>query len=422
MKSSAETPTNSTVNRFWGATALVSGTTIGAGVLALPSVTTQAGLIPSSIGLIFAWLYALSTGLLLAEIHLRTLEQNQTLSQASSQTLSQSSSLGLISLITPVLGSSRLGQIVRWVAAAAYGFLHYALLVAYVAQGGAILSPLIRAAASIVFVIPTIEVPADLGPIAFVTLLGGFLYFGRPRWIDRVNAIFIGILSISFLGLISSMIPQVDIHRVWVQNWAAVPAAIPIMLVAIFFQNVIPVVTTQLEGNVQQIRRSLFLGSLFPLVLYLLWNGTVLLTLKDSANSLGLTNSSFWVSLFSEVAIATSFIGFVYGLLNFFNDVFLIEAGDVELNPNLKRSLYLLVLAPSLIIAVLNPNIFLSALGWAGTFSISILGGVLPALMAWQQRRELQEVSQIPALVPGGRLSLGIIGAIGLLILGRVAN
>ncbi len=160
MKSSAETSANPTVNRFWGATALVSGTTIGAGVLALPSVTIDAGLIPSSIALVLTWLYALSTGLLLAEIHLRTLEQKQT---------SETQSVGLISLITPVFGASKLGQVARSIAALAYGFLHYALLVAYIAQGGAILNPLIQSIGSVVFVMPMLMVPPELGPIVFAT-------------------------------------------------------------------------------------------------------------------------------------------------------------------------------------------------------------------------------------------------------------
>jgi tyrosine-specific transport protein len=411
MKSSAETPTNPTINRFWSATVLVSGTTIGAGVLALPSVTIAAGFIPSSIALVLAWLYALSTGLLLAEIHLRTLEQKQT---------SDVHSVGLISLITPVLGASKLGQATRTIAAIAYGFLHYALLVAYIAEGGEILNPLLQAIGSFILVIPLLTVPSELGPIVFVTVLGSLLYFGRSHWINRVNAAFVAIILIAFLGLMKDMMPNISGDRLLYQNWAAIPAAIPVMLVAIFFQNVIPVVTTQLEGDVKLIRRSLFLGSLLPLVLYLLWNGSVLLS--GNVEPLDLSRSGFWVSVFSEFAIATSFIGFVYGLLSFLNDVFLIVPDDLESNPTLKRSLYLLILTPAIIIAVLNPNIFLSALGWAGTFSISILGGILPALMAWQQRQEFRSISSIPELIPGGKWSLGMIGAIGLLILSRVAN
>jgi tyrosine-specific transport protein len=54
-----------------GCIALVAGTTVGAGILALPAVTVPAGILPSSILLIAVWLYALVTGLLLVECNFR---------------------------------------------------------------------------------------------------------------------------------------------------------------------------------------------------------------------------------------------------------------------------------------------------------------------------------------------------------------
>jgi tyrosine-specific transport protein len=110
------------------------------------------------------------------------------------------------------------------------------------------------------------------------------------------------------------------------------------------------------------------------------------------------------VSVFSEFAIVTSFIGFVYGLLDFFKDVL-----DVNPNDNSKRlPLYSLVLLPSTSLSVLNPSIFFAALDYAGTFSISVLGGIIPALMAWKQRYSKQQDS-IPVmkpLIPGGKVTL----------------
>ena len=50
------------------ATALVCGTSVGAGILALPAVSVSAGCIPSSTVLFLCWLYMVSSGLLLAEV------------------------------------------------------------------------------------------------------------------------------------------------------------------------------------------------------------------------------------------------------------------------------------------------------------------------------------------------------------------
>lgn len=52
----------------WGASALVAGTTVGAGVLALPAVTLPSGFGASSAALGACWLYAVITGLLVAEV------------------------------------------------------------------------------------------------------------------------------------------------------------------------------------------------------------------------------------------------------------------------------------------------------------------------------------------------------------------
>ena len=109
-------------------------------------------------------------------------------------------------------------------------------------------------------------------------------------------------------------------------------------------------------------------------------------------------------SVFSEFAIVTSFIGFVYGLLDFFKD-----ALDVSPNDDSKRlPLYSLVFLPSTSLSVLNPSIFFSALDYVGTFSISILGGIIPAAMAWKQRYSQQQNSNpvIKPLIPGGKVTL----------------
>ena len=53
-----------------GSVSLVAGTTVGAGVLALPAVTEAAGYGPSSAVICLIWLYSCVTGLLLAEVNL----------------------------------------------------------------------------------------------------------------------------------------------------------------------------------------------------------------------------------------------------------------------------------------------------------------------------------------------------------------
>lgn len=58
---------------FWGAAALVAGTTVGAGVLALPAVTQDGGFIPSSVLLVLSWVYMATTGNLIADVTVGTM-------------------------------------------------------------------------------------------------------------------------------------------------------------------------------------------------------------------------------------------------------------------------------------------------------------------------------------------------------------
>jgi tyrosine-specific transport protein len=53
-----------------GAIALVAGTTVGAGMLALPAVCQSSGFVPSTTALVLCWAYMLGTGLLVLEVNL----------------------------------------------------------------------------------------------------------------------------------------------------------------------------------------------------------------------------------------------------------------------------------------------------------------------------------------------------------------
>jgi tyrosine-specific transport protein len=51
-----------------------------------------------------------------------------------------------------------------------------------------------------------------------------------------------------------------------------------------------------------------------------------------------------------------------------------------------KAALYALVFVPPLALSVANPDIFYSALDYAGAFGVSTLFLLLPPFMVWQQR------------------------------------
>lgn len=395
-----------------GSTALIAGTTVGAGILALPAVTLPSGVLPSTVLLIAVWLYALICGLLIAEVTLNTMH------------LVGRPSLSLLTMIERTLG--KLGA---QVAGGAYLFLHYALLVAYVTQGGEILVSAVEKVLGVQNVLP-----AWVGTTAFTLLFGGIMYLGREKFVEKLNSAFVAIVLASFLGLLFLGTTQLKTSSFSFQDWSALPPAVSMMFVALFYHNVVPTVVTQLEGDPGKIRKSIFIGSAIPLVMFLAWNAVILgsvspgvvqnisgsKTVFDPMEILRGGSAGEWlgvlVSVFSEFAIVTSFIGFVYGLLDFLKDIPLVALNE----PSKRLPLYSLILFPPMSLGILNPNIFLTALDYAGTFSVSVLGGIIPALMIWKQRREQEQSNNVSqTLVPGGQVTLIIIIGIALVLIGK---
>uniref|UniRef100_UPI0030D76DDD amino acid permease n=1 Tax=Nodularia spumigena TaxID=70799 RepID=UPI0030D76DDD len=370
-----------------------------AGILALPAVTLPSGVVPSTVLLIAVWLYTVISGLLLAEVCVNAMRLEGRLS------------VGLLAMVERTLGF-----VGARIAGAAYLFLHYALLVAYMTEGGNILV----SGVSQVWGLQNIP-PAWVGTIAFTLLFGGIMYLGREKFLEKLNSTFVAIVITSFLGLLLLGGGQVKTVQLLTHNWTALGSAVSVMLVALFFHNIVPVVVTQLEGDIPKIRQSIIIGSLIPLMMFLLWNAVILGSISPDIQSTGnfdplqilrAGGAGEWLgillSIFSEFAIATSFIGFVYGLLDFFQDMFPVVQGK----PSSRLPIYSLILLPPMSLGAINPSIFFSALDFAGTFSISVLGGIIPALMTWKQRQEPQLNSINQPLVPGGRVTLIIMIAI----------
>jgi len=149
---------------------LVCGTTVGAGVLALPAVSLNSGAVPSSAALVFCWVYMVGSGLLIAEVNVNAMY------------LEGRTSIGVLSMANTYLGS--LGA---KLASAAYLFIHYCLLVAYIAQGGAALASLFGDLATL----GDARMVAAAGPVAFTGIFGGLLAFGSDEVrIDAFNEIY----------------------------------------------------------------------------------------------------------------------------------------------------------------------------------------------------------------------------------------
>ncbi|XP_058008932.1 uncharacterized protein LOC110653316 isoform X2 [Hevea brasiliensis] len=325
---------------------LVAGTTVGAGILAIPAVTQEAGFLASAVACIVCWIFMVATGLLIAEVNVNTMCELG------------SGGVSLVSMARRTLGTAGV-QIACWT----YIFIHYALLVAYVARSSEILTNILG--------IPLWESAA-----LFSLVFGGICYFGSQRFIGAVNGVLVFGIIISFTALAAVASGEVQPDALLKANFEAVPMSIPIIALSFVYQNVVPVLCTNLEGNISK-----------PII-----------------------------EVFSLFAIATSYIGFVLGLTDFLADLLKLPASQNTPLP------YLLTLIPPLALALLDPEIFFKALDFAGTYGVLVLFGIFPAAMAWSDRYSSSSPSiKLPQLLPGGRVTLSfVMGGAAYIILSEI--
>ncbi|XP_019460267.1 PREDICTED: uncharacterized protein LOC109359997 isoform X3 [Lupinus angustifolius] len=358
---------------------LVAGTTVGAGILAIPAVTQESGFLASAVTCIICWLFMVVTGLLVAEVNVNTMCELG------------SGGVSLVSMARRTLGEVGV-QISCW----SYIFIHYALLVAYMARSSDILTNFLG-------------IPTWGSATLFSLIFGGICFFGSQRFVGAVNgALVIGIIS-SFAILVAVASGDLHLNALLKANFQAAPMSIPIIALSFVYQNVVPVLCTNLEGDLSKVRSAIILGTGIPLVLFLIWNAVILGTVND--NVMGLdpiqqlrsTNETVGpiVEVFSLLAIATSYIGFVLGLSDFLADLLKLPTSENRPLP------YILTLVPPLILSLLDPEIFFKALDFAGTYGVLVLFGVIPAAMSWSDRYSKSSPSvKLPELVPGGRITL----------------
>ncbi|KAI5673501.1 hypothetical protein M9H77_13865 [Catharanthus roseus] len=405
---------------------LVAGTTVGAGILAIPAVTQESGFLSSAVICILCWIFMVVTGLLIAEVNVKTMCElgsggvslivvgdmfKMKEEKKSLPSLSNDNCLWLqVSMAMRTLGGTGV-QIACW----SYIFIHYALLVAYVARSSDILTNFLG-------------IPLWEAATLFSVLLGGLCALGSQRIIGAVNGVLVlGIIS-SFTALV--VVASGDLHweALLRANFEAAPKSIPIIALSFVYQNVVPVLCTNLEGNLSKVRTAIILGTAIPLGLFLVWNAVILGSLPtletgadqiiDPLQQLRSTSGVVGpiVDTFSLLAIATSYIGFVLGLSDFMADLLKLPSGQSSPLP------YLLTLIPPLVLSLLDPEIFFKALDFAGTYGVLVLFGILPAAMCWSDRYLNTCTSpKLPEMVPGGKLGLSlVIGGAGFVILSEV--
>jgi len=464
-------PEPAPASSLFGCIALVAGTTVGAGILALPAETHEAGFLPTVVLLVVGWLYMSATGLLIAEVSVGVQQRQQERRLFESGDLSGGDGgTGIPTVSIPTMARETLGAVGARLSSLAFVFLHVALITAYILQGGSLLTEvwmtLLPSSTEATFL-------STLGPSVFAITLG-IAIVGLPE--DRLelvnNAMVIGVIT-TFMAICSYGIPHVQPALLAHANLRALVKALPVIPVLYVFQTVVPTVCTLLRRDLSKIRTAIMAGTGVPLAMFLVWSYVILGIVSSDATGDPLVyirksdgSDAFFgqvVSAFSLLAVATSFLGFTYGLIDFYNDllyewkVAAMAVDDDEhsasadaanggettkqssaANPSTETALsqwgvLALAIGPQVAIATVNradPSFFFQAVDNAGIYGILVLFGLLPPAMAWIQRyRESPRIATkantendpgkgVHETVPVGKLSLGFIAATALVIIG----
>ena len=385
-----------------GCILLVTGTQIGAGMLALPITTGVAGFIPAIVLFSCAFVYMLMNLFVLLEANLSCPQQEA----------------NIISIAKQQLG--RTGQGIAWLS---FLLLLYAASAAYLVGGSSLIVSELK---------PFVSLSHTYSTWLFAACFGLIAYFGIV-WIDRLNRLLMLGLIISYLLSIMIVAPEVKFAHLTTQHFPYLWAAVPVVILSFTSHIVIPSVTYYLERNIPLIKRTIWIGSSIPFLCYVIWEftlvGTVpaygpnglhaiaasstpLATLTQVLTHMHLpfvANTNLFFSIF---AISTSFLGVILSLCDFLADGF-----NIQKTHQGRALLMLMSFAPPLIFALLFPSSFILALGYAGVF-VAILYGILPSLIVWKTRYHAQTQSSAPYRFPAGRYTLVALMIIAVIVIG----
>jgi len=368
--------------KIFTAALMISGNTIGAGILGLPILGGMAGALPSIAGLMAIWMVMLGTAFVLAW---------------------RMTSHGPEVEGLPSLFQKELGPFGKGFATIGYLINYFGILVAYLCGGATIITHLFN-----------LDVPQSIVTLILFAILTGITLFG-VEVVRKSNTVLMALLFVAFLYLI--IISGKSVHLQWFQyaDWRFFPAVFPVFICTFTYHNTIPIVVRVLDYDRPSVNKALIVGTVIPLILSILWTLSVIGCLplegvgEDTIHNAFKENFPATIPLahildsnvfttvsliFSLLAIATSYMAVGTGLLNFMKD--------------LSRQLFkkrnhatdaLLAFGLPLFITLYYPDLFLMALNVAGGVGIGMVFGILPGMILIKMRK---------AFKPGLALGIGV--------------
>lgn len=366
---------------FWGVM-VIAGTVIGGGMFALPVDLAGAWFFWGAFILIIAWFSMLHSGLLLLEANL-----NYPVGSSFN-----------------TLTKDLLGNTWNIISGATVAFVLYILTYAYISANGAIISE-------------TLSMHSRINIKSEFIGIGSAVFVASVLWVSslaasRITSLFLGIKILAFVIVFGSLFFKVDYsllrdigdsseHN---HYFPYIFMAIPVCLASFGFHGNIPSLIICYGKKKDKLIKSIVFGSLLALLIYLFWlyctmgniprenfkgiiasGGNVDSLVKSFMGTNPGSVIEFFLLVFSNLAVASSFFGVTLGLFDYLADLFKIDNSHSG-----RFKTVLLTFLPPSILYVFYPDGFLYGIGGAGLCA-TIWAVIVPALLALKARKRFPD-------------------------------
>ncbi|MGQ6549100.1 tryptophan permease [Serratia sp. IR-2025] len=370
-----------------GGAMIIAGTAVGAGMFSIPIVTSGVWFSGSVALLIYTWFCMLISGLMILEA-----------------TMNYPTGASFHTVVKDLLGKG-------WntLNSLSITFVLYILTYAYISAGGSIIAHTLEG---------VFGANQTLSGLVFAIVVA-FIVWLSTRAVDRLSTILIGGMVITFVLSVGDMFTHVQPAVLFNQGGSDANylpyalAALPYLLTSFGYHGNVPGLVKYYQKDSGAVVRSLVYGTLLALAIYILWQYVIQGNIARDAfkqviaeggnigsllKQMGNVSSSYAVgqllNAFSYMALASSFLGVSLGLFDFLADFFKFKDNQAG-----RTKSALVTFLPPTLAALLFPNGFLYAIGFAG-LAATIWAVIVPAMMARASRRRFPQASY---RAPGGQ-------------------
>ncbi|WP_175609489.1 tryptophan permease [Shewanella sp. UCD-KL21] len=397
MSSTQSQPQNKSL---LGGAMIIAGTTVGAGMFSLPVVSAGMWFGYSLVMLIGIWFCMLVSGLMLLEtnLHFKPGDSFDTLTKVT------------------------LGQFWRIINGLSIAFVLYILTYAYISGGGSIVNHTLAGMG--------INLPQPIAGLVFAVVLAAVVIISTKA-VDRITTIMIGGMLITFFLAIGNLLIDIDSAKLLMPDGEAsfspyILAALPFGLASFGYHGNVPSLVKYYGKQPKVILKAIFIGTFIALVIYSCWLVATMGNIPRSqfsdiiaqggnmgvlVGALSDVMASKWLNtmltLFANLAVASSFLGVTLGLFDYLADLFGFEESN---NGRIKTAAITFI--PPTVLGLLFPNGFLIAIGFAA-LAATIWAAIVPAMMAYKSRKMFPDENSFR--VPGGTPLIVVIIAFGVI-------